>query len=174
MKNKEEIKEELKGLSPFLWEQKGKPEGFDVPKDYFSSLPDELLGKLSARAETIAVEEKENWLDQLIKSLQYFFQPRYALAYAAVALLLVAGIYYKGLGSGKQQVVAAATILDELPDEVLNEYISENIDEFDEATLSEQLAENIDPLSRLQIETSDELMDELIDGLDEEDLEDLL
>lgn len=174
MKNKEEIKEELKGLSPFLLEQKGKPEGFDVPKDYFNSLPDEVLGKLNARTETIAVGEKENWLDQLVKSLQYFFQPRYALAYASVALLLVGGIYYKSSGSGEQQVVAAAAILDGLSDEVLNEYISENIDEFDEATLSEQLAENIDPLSRLQFETSDELMDELMDGLDVEDLEDLL
>lgn len=175
MKNKEEINEELRGLSPFLWEQKGKREGFDVPKDYFNSLPDELLGKLNARTETKVVEEKENWLDQLIRSLQYFFQPRYAFAFATVALMVVAGVYYKGSGEKQEaQVVAAATILDGLSDEVLDEYISENIDEFDEATLSDQLAENIDPSSKLEIETSDELMNELIDGLDEEDLEDLL
>ena len=175
MKNKDEIRDELKDLSPFLWKQKGKPEGFDVPKDYFKSLPDEVFAKLNEQPQAV-VDEKENWLDQLVKSLQCFFQPKYALAYATAALLLVAGFYFlNNSNDAGTQPIAAAELLTDMPDEVLDSYISENIDEFDETILAEQVADNIErPLNNLEIENEDELMDELMDGLDVEDLEDLL
>lgn len=171
MENKDELRDELKNLSVFLWEQKNKPEGFEVPKDYFKSLPDEVFAKLNERPKT-AVEEKENWFGQLIKSLQYLFQPKYAFAYATVALLLVAGFYFLNNPSEPQiQQIA----LSDISDETLETYISENIDDFDEAILAEQLADNIErPFNELEIENDEELIDELIDDLNVEDLEDLL
>ena len=175
MKNKDEIRDELKNLSPFLWEQKGKPEGFDVPGDYFKSLPDDIFAKLNEHPQTM-VEEKENWLDQLLQSLQYFFQPKYALAYATVALLLIAGFYFSNdTTADGNHPIAASELLTEMPDEILDTYISENIDDFDETILAEQLVDNIErPLNDLEIENDEALMDELIDDLDMEDLEDLL
>ncbi len=171
MKNKKEIRDEIQGLSPFLWEQKGRQEGYEVPKDYFKSLPDEVFGKLKEQVSPQPAAREENWLEWMTHVLQHLFQPRYALAFATVAVLVVAGVYFT---KPNDQPTTAVALLSELPDEALNEYVSENIDEFDEETLTELMADNIDPLSRLEIESSDELIDELIDDLSEEDLEDLL
>lgn len=175
MKNKDEIRDELKDLSPFLWEQKAKPEGYDVPKDFFKSLPDEVLSKLNERPQ-VAAEKKEDWLEQIIQSIQYLFQPRYAMAYASVALLLVAGFYFiNNVENPGNQPMAAAELLTDMPDDVLDNYISEYIDEFDETILAEQVADNIErPLNNLEIENNDELLDELMDEMEVEDLEDLL
>ena len=172
MKNKEELRDELKNISPFLFEQKGKPEGFDVPKDYFKSLQVEVFEKLMERPQLV-VEEKESWFDQLIKSLLYYFQPRYVMAYATVALLLFAGFY---LLNTTTQPQLAETILDEVPDDILQAYISENIDEFEESILTAELADySNDPLPELNLDTPDDLLfDDLIDDMDIDDLEDLL
>ena len=174
MKNKNNIQKELKELSPFLLEHKNKFEGYDVPKNYFKSLPDEIIKQLNIVPEK-TVEEKENWFVQLTQSIQYFFQPRYALAYASVALLLIAGVFFiKNIDGENPSEITAVALLNDVSDEVLNEYISANIGEFDETILTEELADNMDsPLPGLDFENDDELMDELIEGLDMEDLEEL-
>ncbi len=175
MKNREEIKDELKELSPFLWEQKGRPEGFEVPKDYFKSLPDEVLQKVNAGQQTV-IEPKEHWWDNLMEYLQSLFQPKYALAFASVAILLIAGmVYMKKDDMQSPTPQLAEVILDQVPDDVLQDYISNNIDEFDESLLEEELTENSgEPLPEFEINDPDELMDELIDDLDISELEDLL
>lgn len=173
MKNRDEIKDELKELSPFLLKHKNEQEGYGVPKDYFKSLPDEVMNQLGITIENER-EEKENWFAQLLESIQYFFQPRYALAYASVALLVMVGLYFTNKTTTDYALpIAAATILNELPDDILNEYISTNIGEFDETTLTEEIADNVEvSLPGLDLENDEELMDELIEDLDLEDLED--
>ncbi len=172
MKNKEEIREELERLSPLLLAQKGRPEGFGVPKDYFNSLPDIIVDKVAPKRAP-AQEPRSSWLDDLTVLLQGFFQPRYALAIASVALLLVAGVYF-GTSSETPQPLAEV-LLEELPDEALHSYVSDNIDEFDLSLFEEQVAGNFSetsPTSELDME--EELLDDLLDELPIDELEDLL
>ena len=176
MKNRDEIKDELEGLSPFLWKQKEKPDGFEVPKDYFKSLPDEVLKKMNV-GQKVEHTPKINWWENLMEYFQPLFQPKYTLAIASFTLLMVAGIFYMKNDSTEphtQQLLAEA-ILDQVPDDILQDYISNNIDDFDESILKEELTENSeDPLPEFEINDPDELMDELIDELDISELEELL
>ncbi len=172
MKNNDKIKEELERLSPFLLRQKDKPEGFEVPKDYFKSLPDFVLEKVAEKP-AFTQEQSPNWLDNLTVLFQSFFQPRYVLAVASVALLLVAGIYFSSSSETNQPLAEA--ILGELSDDVLHSYVSDNIVEFELSLFEEQLAGNFgESFPTPELDGEEELLDELLDDLSIEELEDLL
>lgn len=174
MKNKKEIRDELESLSPFLSANKKEPEGYQVPKDYFKTLPDEVFKKLNIAPQPV-ITEKENWSTRFFNSLQYFFQPRLALAYATVALLIFAGLFFtKNENETTPPKMMADAILNEVPDEVLTEYIAANIDHFDETILAEQLTGNSEnPLLILELENDEELIDDLMEELDTEEIETL-
>ena len=176
MKSKENLTDELKKISPFLFTKKGEPEGFIVPNDYFQSLSDEVLDKLTESRQTL-IEKRENWFEQPLTACQFYFQPRYVLAYAFVVLLLFAGHYFLNDTDNNDivQPQLADAILNEVSDEILQAYIFENIDEFDESMLTDELADHSnEPLPELKLDISDELMDELIDDMEIDDLKDLL
>ncbi len=170
MNNNNDIREELEGLSPFLSKQKNRPEGFEIPKDYFKSLPNMVMDKVKEKP-VIYQEPSSNWVDEIITMLQGLFQPRYAVAIASVAILLVAGIYFTADSENPAPLTA---LLSEVPDEALDNYISENIDDFDVALFEEHIddSENMSPT--LNLDGDDELLEELLDDLSVEDLEDLL
>lgn len=137
-------------------------------------MPDEVLNRVREEHKTVA-KHRESWLDILTRWGQFLFQPGYALVYVAVALLVVAGIYFLNPTDDVRTVAEATAILDEVPDEVLQAYISDNIDEFDEMLLTEQLASNTDEtLPTIESEQSEEILDELLDDLEVEELEELL
>jgi len=48
MSKKETLQEELKSLSPFLQQQKQRPESMHVPEDYFDQLEDAIFSKLES------------------------------------------------------------------------------------------------------------------------------
>jgi len=94
MKKKNEIKEELKKLSPFLSEIK-KEDSFKVPQNYFKSLPDKVLDQV--RVVTKAPEHsptQPSWIDRLIENIAVLFQPRYAVGFATATILVVASVYF--------------------------------------------------------------------------------
>ena len=165
MKKNDEIREELKELSPFLAKMK-RENAFKVPKNYFESLPDKVLEQVRPQPVTQQTPQI-SWFDRLIDSFAVLLQPRYAVGLATVAILLVAGVFY--MQKSADPVVN--------PDASLAQYISDNIDDFDADMIyewsiasgnSEDLPDNStsDP--------TDIYIDEIIDGLDDSDLEKLL
>jgi len=173
MKNNNELNKELEHLSPLLSKQKGKPEGYGVPKDYFKSLPDMVMGQVAEKTAAAAPAHSPSWLDNLAATWQSLFQPRYALAFASVAILIVAGIYF-GAPAQPQQPIASM-LLTELPDEALQSYVSENIDEFDVALFEEQLDGDLQSKApELESDSEDLILDELLYDTPLDELEDLL
>ena len=166
MKKNDEIREELKELSPFLAKMK-REDAFKVPKNYFDSLPDKVLEQVQPQPATQQTPQI-SWFDRLIDSFAVLLQPRYAVGLATVAVLLVAGVFYM------QKPVAPEIT----PDNSLAQYISDNIDEFDaemiyELSIADRTSgENIPDNSTT--DPTDIYIDEIIDGLDDSDLEKLL
>lgn len=177
MENKEELKKELEALSPFLLTRKEKMEGFRVPKDYFKSLPDEVLHKTRPTPPA-----RSSWLDELTAFMQQLWQPRYALGLAAAVVLVVAAICFFDQPENNRlhQLPVAEAILEEIPDEALQAYISQNIVEFDrELILETQYAgQETRPLPSLSPKASDDELEQYlqdnIDEIDLDELEDLL
>lgn len=177
MKNSDELREELEG-SPFLQKMKSKGEGFKVPANYFKNLPDEVWKQVKPVA-----PPKESWLDRVELFLQNLWQPRYALALAAVAAVVVAAVcFFKEKTPESASQPIAAVRLEDISDEELNAYVSNNIGDFDrtlftENDLAEQEAEPQpqppDP-AKPNLEEMEEYLDEVIDEIDVEDLEELL
>ena len=176
MEKREKIKEELEKMSPFLAAQKEKSEGFDLPKHYFKSLPEDVFKKINTGQQIVENRDK-NWHTDFIEYLQSLFQPKYAMAFASILLVLFVGIYSLNFENTEedQSNAIASHILHEITDEVLQDYVTNNIDYFDETILEEELAENTNSATfEFNTENSDELIDELIDDLDIDDLDDLL
>ena len=95
MKRKNEIREELKELSPFLLDMKDKGDGFKVPKNYFKTLPDEVLKKVQEAPEPMASDSKMSLWDECIYYIQWLFnKPQGVMTLASVAILMVAGIFF--------------------------------------------------------------------------------
>lgn len=179
MKNKDELRDELNELSPLLAKRKGMDEGFKVPKDYFSALPDEIMEKVQPKAQPNLVPQS-NWLDGIAEFFQSLFQPRYALAYASVAILVVAGIYLSdGFGGNGESIHVTTPIvsLENISDEVLENYLADNIETIDDDILEEYFVESDVKNTNDYNETDeiDEFIEEdILDDLDLDDLEDLL
>ena len=163
MKNKK-LQDELHELSPFLAGNKDREEGFKVPKDYFSA-------QVAEKA-TPVVEPSRNWLDELATYLQNLLQPRYALALASVAVLIVAGLFYLNTGDTGRD---CPDLLACIPDEMIENYVQSNIDEFDSRLFAPHLTGNrTSSMSELPLEDMEEYLDEVINEMDLEDLETFL
>ena len=179
MKNNDNIRDELNELSPFLAKRKGMEEGFKVPKDYFSTLPDEVMKRVRPEASPIA-EPQRDWLDGVAGFFQNLFQPRYALAYASVAVLIAAGVYFF---SPPEDPALPVANFENISDEALESYLSENIDAFSTDLLEAHFAESSHLEGRggggknlpgLEMEELENYLDNTLDEIDLDDLEDLL
>lgn len=175
------------GDLPFLKKIKEQPGagGFQVPKHYFKHLPDEVLHR--AKQPEPAPMPQPNWLERVEQFVAGLLQPRYALAFASVVALVVAGIYFMGKnGSDEVQPIAAVQLAD-ISDDELFAYVSDNIGEFDhdlvlETAGPELLDVKIQSKPSLhktkapkpEVEEMEEYIDEVIDEIDVEDLEELL
>lgn len=164
-RRKNEIREELENLAPFLSKLKEKKEGFEVPKDYFKTLPNQVFEKLGNEPSPLYTPQKSSsgfWSNPF----QLFFKPKYALALATISLLLIASIFWFKNAPEPEQFA-------DLTIEEIQNYVVNNIDEFEEDLFLEgNLSfENLE--SKEGIKT-DEMLDDLIKDLDIEDLEELL
>ena len=187
-----ELKDELNDL-PFLRKMKEQPApqgangGFQVPKNYFKHLPDEVLRK--AKEPVSAPVTQPNWMERVAQSVASLFQPRYALAFASVLALVVAGWFFFGGNNGDEPLPIAAVQLSDISDEELFAYVSDNIGEFDRDLVLEAtgpdlptIKPNSNPKPSLpktaapkpEVEEMEEYIDEVIDEIEVEDLEELL
>ena len=167
MDNKNEIKDELKKISPFLSKIK-KEDAFKVPENYFQSLPDQILEQIRDNKNLFEKERSQvTWPDQLMKYIAVLFQPKVAATFATVVALILAAVYFSQKPTDQ---------LDGTDQSVTN-YVAENIDEFDAEMLWEtsiyEFEEN-NPNDKLQETNFDEFFEEIIYELDDSELEQLL
>jgi hypothetical protein len=166
-----EVQKELQELSPFLAQMRKQDAGFTVPENYFKDLTGEILQK------TIATETKlkgtsNGRLWDFLSSLQIPWQPRYAMAMAALALLIIAGLVWLRPTAGDHSLDIAWS---DLSVEEMTGYVQANIQEFDLETLVE-VAPDMETQSILrgtEIEPDflDNYLEEIIDDVDIEELE---
>lgn len=169
----EDIRRELEELSPRLLQMKEQGEAFKVPEDYFQRLQEEVLGKV--QQEPQSVPESNRWAARLWESVQFLFQPRWALSLASIAIVVtLVGLWF--FQSPSNTTATLSTELAKVDQEALNRYIQANLHEFDTETLMEFAAsqEGAASFEDLTPEELDQYMDEVIQDLDTETLKELL
>ena len=171
-KNKKEIREELEKLAPSLSKLK-KEEHFEVPENYFQQLPDDILKQIDfGKNQTFTkATPAPNWLDVLVEKISFLFQPRVAIGFGVVVILLASTFLLN------QSIIDSPTEgFAEISETEIEDYLKANLDDFEEEALYDfvdEVAAN-DLMNEIQEEDLDNYMDEIIDDLEEEDLEDFL
>jgi len=135
MKERNNLEEELREITPFLSTMKKEGDGFKVPENYFKNLPDEIIGQLPADNQNVIVKEGRsgNWFTELLNSINWLLQPRLAMAFGSVLLLVFAGLFLLNSPSELEQNIS----LSDISLEELEMYFEENIDEYDTGILVE-------------------------------------
>ena len=171
--NKKEIQDELEKLAPSLSKLK-KEESFEVPENYFSQLPDQILGEINLSKNNTQVElvsSSISWFDQIAERLTIFFQPKMAVRFAMM-IALVATVYFMNNNTNTEVPQVA-----ELTSTELEDYVKANLDDFETEELLNILSEGeTETWTEMDIddEDLDEYLEEIIDDLDTDDLEDFL
>jgi hypothetical protein len=161
-----------------MTERQGKDEGFKVPKNYFKTLPDQVLEQIKPQP---FPAKQPNWLEELALFFQSLFQPRYAVAFASAAILLAAAYFcfLREKPVEPSQPVAEVK-LEDIPDGAIQEYISNNIEDLDKDMILEKslAAEEVKTLPNIapkpDVKEMEQYLDENIEDIDLEDLEDML
>lgn len=183
MKEKDELRVELEN-SPFLKKMKERPaEGFQVPKDYFRHLPNEVMRKVKEPA--LEPMPQLSWQERIGQFLQGLLQP--GLALASFLVLVVAGILFFQQKNAVEIAPAMAEVkLSEIPDEELFAYVSDNINEFDHEQVVEFSSAELPEVKPKKAKTPklpkiatpkpdtkeiEEYLDDAIEEIDVEDLE---
>ena len=172
-KLKKEIQEELEQLAPSLAKLK-KEEHFEVPENYFQQLPDQILSQIDfGKNESVApAAPVRSWVDDIVEKISFLFQPRVAIAFAALLLLLVSVF----LINRNDTPGESGNLLASISEAEMEEYLEANLNEFEEESLYDlvdEVASN-DFTEDLNEEDLENLMEEFIDDLDDSELEDLL
>lgn len=128
MREKDILKKELEEHAPLLAHLKGRPEGFQVPEQYFQKLSDDIMQQVEPLLPTPPAKQPERWLDYLL----VLFQPRVALAFASIIGLVIAGWYMLDTATSNPcQDLACLT------SEEVHAYIDAHIDQFSTGTILE-------------------------------------
>ncbi len=171
--NKKEIQDELEKLAPSLSKLK-KEEVFEIPENYFSQLPDQILNEIDFSksktvVESVSPRTENSWLNRLTEYLAIFFQPKMVVGFAMIILLAVASFLILNNGNTSDPQIA------DLTSDELENYVKANIDDFEEQELLNILG-NEEGGSWTEMEIEDEDLDvyleEIIDEIDASDLED--
>ncbi|MBX2875046.1 MAG: hypothetical protein KTR30_23180 [Saprospiraceae bacterium] len=169
MSEREDILNELKDIAPelakFKEEQSGT--GFEVPPRYFNDLKQVLMQEIEAEVGHSKGKGQANWWQGVVAGLQSLLQPRPALAFATIALLIAAGLWFSQSQDSLQQVGTDMA----LNDEDVEAYVMANIEEFDTDILIDMYAETFQEESEDPV-TEDNL-EEILQEMDDEDFEEL-
>ncbi len=171
MSEREEILNELKDIAPelakFKEEQSGT--GFEVPAGYFNDLKQVLMQEIQPEVNQQTVTKQQpSWWEKVLEGLQSLLQPKPALVFATVALLIAAGIWFSQSPDSMQQV---GTNLAFHEDDEVEAYVMANIEEFETDDLIEMYAETFQEESEEAV-TEDNL-EEILQEMDDEDFEEL-
>lgn len=166
MKKDKDIQQELEVLSPLLFNMKKEEtiQPFQVPEDFFSNLPDRVLEQtVTEQVSKPKPQAFQTWWKTLQNYLDVLFQPRYAVGFATIALLMVAAFYLTSEESMKADMIA----LEDLSSEEIDTYISQNIEEFQEELLEGE-AETALFQSETSLDVEDAELEEYLDDVLEE------
>ncbi|MFK7775719.1 MAG: hypothetical protein AB8F94_26590 [Saprospiraceae bacterium] len=173
--NKKEIQDELESLAPSLSKLK-KEEVLDIPENYFTQLPEQILNQIDFSknetvVETVSTSSSSNWYHQLTEWLTVLLQPKATIGFAMMIMLTVASILILNDTNKPDPSVA------DLTSNELEDYIKANIDDFEIQELLNVLGSE-EELSLTEMEIEEEDLDgyleEIIDDIDASDLEDFL
>ncbi len=131
MSDSQNLKDELKEFAPDLLRME-KKEGYEVPPRYFDRLGDEVMHRMRTEEKEAKVANP-SWLTTLSNAFQSLFQPRYAMAMAAAALLVI-GVQQFGPEAGSEE---ANLTFASLTDAEYDAYLSDNILDFEDELLEE-------------------------------------
>lgn len=167
MDKKNEIRDELKKLSPLLSKIK-KEEAFKVPENYFRSLPDKVLAQTKTAGNTSTQHVRQfAWIERFVENLTVLLQPKFAVGIATIATVIIATVYF---------FLPPNTQLDGTHQSV-HEYVSNNIDEFDAEMLWEANSfdsEESNEMEKVKETDFDDFYEEILYELDDSQLEKLL
>jgi hypothetical protein len=143
----DDVRAELEHVAPHLSQMKPE-DGFNVPHNYFQTLPDQVLQRISEQQD--AIPTWQIWWGR-VRS-----QPGLTMALAGAAVLLVAGIWFFGPQSQPDP-------LGSITDEEALQYVIANVDEF----TSEDLL-TLDGALRMDaatIQITEENLDEILEDV---------
>lgn len=171
MENTKEIREELERLSPLMARLKAAHEPPAEPETYFADMQAEVLRKCQSLQALPRFNFLSRWRESLrLWRLSGIMRPASALA--ALALLAVAGLWWRSYREDASVVPSAAQLSEE---EVLA-YIEANSDNFDTQLLLSLLPVEevaLHPAPGLDETQMQDLMDAMLKSLDMENLEEL-
>lgn len=181
MKDKKQLKEELKELSPWLLSMKEQGDGLKVPANYFEKLKEDVLARVKQpEPEPVPQPATPGWLDTLLENIRARFQPRYRLAYAFAALVvLVAAILVLRTQNDHTNSLEAMA-LENVSSEELLEYIGNHLDDFAPEDLLTARPEGAEDLSLPQLVPApdeseiEDYLDGIMHDIDVEDIESIL
>ncbi len=173
MDKRKELENELQELAPLLRELKTKGDGLSVPKNYFRTLPDQVLEK--ARKEGLIATpwpiRLARSLVQVLQSLQFALQTRPAIVLAGLAALLV----FVGVLFFQPTPPTQTAGLEEVPTEAIARYLNAHIEEIDESLLlSTGLEAGEDLLSSPETSPEDQMIERLLEEVDLTEMEEWL
>ncbi|HMR42196.1 MAG TPA: hypothetical protein PKC40_00110 [Saprospiraceae bacterium] len=177
MKDKNGLREELESLSPFLRKLKEKETGMQAPENYFKELPDRVLSQIREEIRTKAAPQKpgSSWVDNCIQYIQWFLQPRAAVAFGVVLLGIIAGVIFWNYEKTTPAPPIAA--MEEVSSEELYDYLESNIEDFDSELLLELGWSEQQPgfFNEFDFDVNDinDYLEENIDEIDHRTLENL-
>lgn len=168
MKEINNLEEELREVAPFLSKMKKEGDGFTIPKNYFSNLADEIIEQVSIDNQEVVVAKvaNRNWLADILNSLNWLLQPRPAMAFGSLLLLVFAGFFLMNLPTESEKSIS----LSDISLEELEIYFEENMEEYD----TEILVEGNEKLLENGLENENDLDRYFDEIIEESELEDLL
>jgi len=192
---KNEIKDELEELSPFLSKlKKDKKEGFSMPANYFEGFEDRLMHRIheeealegTTSSDTGSASSPTIGFWSFIKSM---FRPQYAVGFSVAMVLIVFSLYLfnNGEQTVNQPILLAQVLEEELTLAETEAYIISNIDDFATEDIVESLAtEELDDIQadlptiektvteEVEIEEPKDVKSSMDKALEEIDTEDFL
>lgn len=173
------IKDELKEGSDWLQEQHGKPAGWNVPEGYFEGLEARVWERLElegARRSAPTAQKRSLW------------QKSYWWAAAASLLALVSALWLFHSPKPTEQTETVDTyMIDTLPVEMAEAYVTENADELAEEELASLLEEGAYTAPSTTADTSqtptdtpktapamDHPLEDIINDMTDEELEEII
>jgi len=128
------IQKELEELSPLLAKMKGEKKSVEVPENYFHYLENSVMQQVELES-TPALQTTGVLTIPLWSRL---FSPRGIMAFASVALLIVAAIYFN---QADTSISNESLQFAELTDAEILDYLTDNADAIDIYSLTEVDAE---------------------------------
>jgi hypothetical protein len=106
-----------------------KENAFEVPYNYFESLPGKILTRIHEE------ENKPTVAETILNKLVYLLKPKYA--FAALALVIGITFFISKMNSNRSvNLPTLAAAEKQVTAQDVNDYISSNIDQFDERNIA--------------------------------------